>query len=309
MRNLRYFNLVKYLQMAKRSTTRLRNMSSFLTYWDKVVKQWFRNKPGKELKEQNLMIDAVNKIAKTPNNMALLQTTHMPEPYWGNPYDCSIVIANYNPGGGADRNRHTYWACRKCPESFINHVLLNGYYDVVKDFPIINNPNDHTTPHPCWWKEYGGRKWWLKVSAWLKQFEGCIPEFVSNSSQKPFVIEFYGWHSPYWPSGACSTLYKNKSIKPIIENCFIRPLVDAIHNSTCKCGICVGKQFYDLFISMGLTPIPHTGLKKKSINIFLFNICGSNVFTVWGPGRNRFPRLTCSTFSAFVSSISNQQNQ
>ncbi|MBR1801277.1 MAG: hypothetical protein IJ767_07305 [Bacteroidaceae bacterium] len=81
------------------------NIDSFLNYWDDVIRRWFDEHIGEG--EQTFL----------DKKLLNLNCMHMPEPYWGNPHNCSIVIANYNPGGGADRNRHTYRECAWCPES------------------------------------------------------------------------------------------------------------------------------------------------------------------------------------------------
>ena len=91
----------------------------------------------------------------------------MPEPYWGNPEECSIVIANYNPGGGADRNRHAYFNCADWEHTFINEVKKSKYSDVASGFPIIDEP-DLNESIPAWWEDYGGGKWWCDKRDWLE---------------------------------------------------------------------------------------------------------------------------------------------
>ena len=156
----------------------LRNMNWFIDYWDDVICQWFS---GNIESKQQLFLNETS---------LKLNPEHMPEPYWGDPENCSIVIANYNPGGGADRNRHTWRECAYCPESFINQVKQNGYSNVVRGFPIIDNPNaiyDPLNNGVCWWQEYGGRGWWLKKMKWLD--ENILKLYPQdNLKKKPFAI-------------------------------------------------------------------------------------------------------------------------
>ncbi len=266
------------------------NIKEYLSYWDNVVCDWFC---GRIDKEQRLFIDDIS---------LKLNILHMPEPYWGNPEICSIVIANYNPGGGADRNRHTFHDCANCPESFINQVKNYGYSNVVKPFPIIDEPTEtFDKEHPCWWKEYGGRKWWLNKMKWIDEVLSDI-----KHDKKPFAIEFCGWHSEAWPPQACAKVYQKDDLKKYVNEYFIEPLAGAIHNSGLKVGICVGKQFYDLFKQLS-QEIPFPAFKdiqeSKRYYIHVFNIKDARIIVVWGKGRNRYPSLDDKDLSAIQNYI------
>ena len=275
----------------------LRNMNWFIDYWDDVICQWFS---GNIESKQQLFLNETS---------LKLNPEHMPEPYWGDPENCSIVIANYNPGGGADRNRHTWRECAYCPESFINQVKQNGYSNVVRGFPIIDNPNaiyDPLNNGVCWWQEYGGRGWWLKKMKWLD--ENILKLYPQdNLKKKPFAIEFCAWHSVNWPSNACQSLYhKNKRVGPFINRLFIKALVDAVHNSETKLGVCVGSQFYHLFDAMLKCSIcvQHVSSQKTTnskINLHLFRIDGANILVLWGKGRNRYPNGMQKEISTFFN--------
>lgn len=270
------------------------NIKEYLSYWDNVVCDWFC---GRIDKEQRLFIDDIS---------LKLNILHMPEPYWGNPEICSIVIANYNPGGGADRNRHTFHDCANCPESFINQVKNYGYSNVVKPFPIIDEPTEtFDKEHPCWWKEYGGRKWWLNKMKWINKVLGD-----KKTDKKPFAIELCGWHSEAWPSNACIKAHKDN--ESFIKDYFIEPFTEAIQQSDLKVGICVGKQFYDLLMQMSAqdkmslgTPFPPYKFiqENKQYDIRLFNINNAQIIVIWGKGRNRYPSIDDKDLSAIQEFI------
>ena len=85
--------------------------TSFIDYWDEVVRQWLDHNSKDELfteyaEEQHTVINAINENCKN-SDIYKLNTMHMPEPYWGNPLNCSIVLLDYNPAGGPDPNCHT----------------------------------------------------------------------------------------------------------------------------------------------------------------------------------------------------------
>ena len=275
------------------------NMDWFLNYWDDVIRRWFDEEV--ESKQQLFL-----------NEQWLnLNSRHMPEPYWGDPENCSIVIANYNPGGGADRDRHTYRDCAYCHDSFINEVKKNGYQNIAKYFPIIDKPTNSYNPLKegiCWMKEYGGRKWWLSKNAWLNDnIIGALPNDKKPNHDKPFAIEFCGWHSVSWPPNACITLYKKNGFSPYVHQYFIKPLVEAVHNSDTRLGVCVGAQFFHLFEEMAkcgtscIQRIDTTNpLNKNKLNIHLFRINGENILVLWGQRRNRYPKGISATLSAFL---------
>ena len=276
-------------------------VKNYLDYWDRVINQWFMG----SIEEKQKCFLSQEWLNLTP--------MHMPEPYWGDPENCSIVIANYNPGGGADRNRHTFRDCHCCPESFINQVQRKGCYsEVAKSFPIIDDPENKSTGiQPCWWREYGGRKWWLNKLPWIKTayakimnvpFEENAENPFAPLDKKPFAIEFCGWHSTKWPPHSLKKFYfetkcRNNSptsLSPIIDKYFIEPLVYSIKNSTCNCGICVGSQFHELFQEMekqnkGVHLIKDN--KYANCNCVYYDVYGEHVIVIWGTGRNRYPNL------------------
>ena len=267
------------------------SMTWFTKYWDDVIDNWFSTQIEPN---QQLFLNE-----KSLN----LNPKHMPEPYWGDPENCSIVIANYNPGGGADRNRHTYKDCENCPSSFINEVKKKKrYYEVVKDFPIIDDSKGDYNPLAngiCWWKEFGGRKWWLQKMKRLQEYTNLQPENrVDIYKKKPFAIEFCAWHSVQWPTKSCEKIYKNNTnLASVIDRYFVKALVDAVHNSDTRLGICVGSQFYSLFDYMSqnnqfVKYVSSTqNASNPNINIHLFKIDGENIIVLWGKGRNRYPKI------------------
>ena len=273
-------------------------MDCFLNYWDDVIRQWF-DEHIEESQQTFLNQKSLN-----------LNSMHMPEPYWGNPHSCSIVIANYNPGGGADRNRHTYRECAWCPESFINQVKMLGYSKVAIDFPIIDDA-ENKDKTSCWWKEYEGRKWWLNKMKWLDEIGKEIPNY-KESTKKPFAIEFCGWHSTKWPANACRSLYDDKDISHVVDKYFVRPLVDAVKNSETRLGLCIGSQFYYLFEKLCScdTSVQRINIfpldKNAPHNIQLFTIHGQNIIVIWGKGRNRYPKGVNSDFRKIIQYLSNK---
>lgn len=130
------------------------------------------------------------------------------------------------------------------------------------------------------------KKGWLEAN--------IFPAFDKENKLKelkPFAIEFCAWHSELWHGEGCEKIYNNAKLKPIIEECFINVLVDAVLHSKAKLGICIGKQFFKLFEAMGEDRAIRRDENPPEYNLHLFELVGARILCVWGKGRNRFPKI------------------
>ena len=97
----------------------------FINYWNDVVNIWLKGGKGKCINAMRPLGKGKECYYKDNDLRAFIEDEqcywfdekilnphlcpiHLPEPYWGNPEYCSIVIVNYNPGGGTDMSSHTY---------------------------------------------------------------------------------------------------------------------------------------------------------------------------------------------------------
>lgn len=229
----------------------------FVEYWDQVIRIWLEkdsNYYGESVSEKKPYKYLYNKAINIEKDQLpwfknhiisnYLHPIHMPEPYWGNPGNCSIVIVNFNPAGGGDMNPHTYLGCLNCQKcnsnddinTIINYVKKNDYSSLALSFPIW----DDVLPKPMQWLEsYSGRSWWLKKKQWVNHL------IEGKSEKKPFVMELCGWHSLNWPKIE-EVISKDKDLVDTIIKHSITPMINAIKNSDMKLGVCIGKQFNDL---------------------------------------------------------------
>lgn len=236
----------------------------FINYWDEVVRQWLENnadysKFEKEVEEQSLIIEAINnKFRDQPEYR--LNTIHMPEPYWGDPRDCSIVLLDYNPAGGPRVNRHTTISCKSCAGcdslskidkevipsmTFIKYVEekrikgKKGYSSIALTGPVFEAKKGLE----WFWDAdngYEGYDWWQQKCGWLDH----LVEVISGKKDEkklPFAMELCGWHSQKWnndmswiDNGQCRTIINNRSILPLFA---------ALRISTCKMAVCIGAEF------------------------------------------------------------------
>lgn len=254
---------------------------NFIEYWDKVIDIWLgknqggisvhadrksdASTPGKYpfYKDTRLYVDI--EIGQYPffyneKLRDLLCPAHMPEPYWGNPCECSIVIINYNPGGGTDMNPHTYKFTNGAPHptsfppnTLIEFVNRNCYSQLALDFPLWNSDA------PNWIRSYGGYGWWQQKKKWIGHLvkdsvNTDINTDINTEEVRPFAIELCGWHSKKWSQDVFKNI--DPELQCSIKKHFILPLLKAIENSKTNIAVCIGAQFslenLRLFINDGI---------------------------------------------------------
>ena len=247
----------------------------FIGYWDKVIRQWLENdnnwkemtagesEEAKAAKEQHQVIEAINGTYEDPKYQ--INTIHMPEPYWGNPKECSIVLMNYNPAGGPRVNRHTTISCKDCkgckpltsedkkiinPTTFIKYVNKNvnkkGYSHFAADeSPVFKTKEELGADMKWFWDEdngYEGYGWWQQKCGWLNHLVEIICD-KKHEKRWPFAMELCGWHSKEWKTD----LKWVEKCRPIIKERTILPQLKAMDNSLwdspIKIAVCIGAGF------------------------------------------------------------------
>ena len=237
----------------------------FIDYWDEVVRQWLENdadysKFKDQAKEQSQIIKAINDMFGVKPEYRL-NTIHMPEPYWGDPTDCSIVLLDYNPAGGPRVNRHTTISCKSCTGceslsdkdkdvipsmTFIKYVDEKikegeqGYSSIALTGPVFKAKKGLD----WFWDEdngYEGYGWWQQKCGWLDHLVEVTCGKEGNEEKLPFAMELCGWHSQKWnndmswiDNGQCRTIINNRSILPLFA---------AMRDSSCKMAVCIGAEF------------------------------------------------------------------
>ena len=254
----------------------------FIDYWNNVIDLWLKGgddgipedalrgkeecyyKDGKDA-PLNVRIEKEQSYwYKEESLRKLLCPIHMPEPYWGDPENCSIVIVNYNPAGGTDMNPHTYRGEGKPypKNTMIEYVNRKRYSSLAKDFPILKAKEILEKDERWWLRSYGGREWWRGKIAWMRHLIIDSPDTTIIEEEwpavdkkkdkyewpthvlRPFSIELCGWHSTGWPDNTKELLCDK--LKESVQERFVKPLLNAIENSTSQMAICIGAQFRTL---------------------------------------------------------------
>ena len=202
-------------------------MNEFLKYWDEVFAYWVEHG---EVPASESYWD-FEKIGLYPELM--------PEPYIGNPADCSVVILNYNPGA-SDYDLRTPEGIEKYRKDTVHHSRLDdpeamchhyarNYRERVFAGYYLGRDVDPLYDTAC--LSDAGKKWWSKRLDWFR-------ELVPESEKLPFALELCGWHSYSWGG----IKYKKDLLRSLKER--LAPVIDgAIRASDLGIGLCVGAQW------------------------------------------------------------------
>lgn len=192
-------------------------LKDFIEHNDKLVKEWMNNPLG--YCENDVYFRQGCKLSMYG----------MPEPYLGDPFHCSAVIVNINPG--RVMKKHNCWCTKEESSNFINKYLMSGqsYKDYALKFPYLTLPEGER-----------GTNWWESRNNWIKNF-------YSQEDLRPFAIELCPWHSDKWKGMKCD----NEELKAYIDQYIIKPAGEAIKNSELPFGLGVGKPIINALEELG----------------------------------------------------------
>lgn len=201
------------------------NGKEYLRYWDDVIRQWAGT--GLVPDSERCWFDA-----GLPLHASL-----MPEPYWGDPDNCSVVLLNYNPGGpdGApspDDNCHID-NVRNGETTRMSGAMASCYSALATSFPWLDTGkrNDFTTfpTHDA------TRRWMRRRADWVAR--------IAGNDRRPFLLDLCGWHSKNWRLREYTPgimEYVKTHVMPVLRS--------SILGSDLGVGLCVGKQFSDVVL-------------------------------------------------------------
>lgn len=247
-------------------------LQRYIDAWNGLIAKWMNN--------QNVLTPL--KVSKK------LDINFMPEPYNGNPFDCSIVMINLNPGQG---HCSLCWKNQNTPNTYVNDADINKYNGFALPFPFLTTPP--STPSSDWWigkNRKGGRWAYLKK---LLSWKGVQP---NNPYKNPLAIELCALHSDSIAGiNFGKYLTALRSVNPDLDPTQI--IENAIKNSDAKFGFAVGKPIYEALKSIGYTDIQipnHNNVKnaKGNPNARQFAMVernGAKVLCTWTSGGNSCP--------------------
>jgi hypothetical protein len=231
----------------------------FYSEWNQIIKDWYTTK---------------NALASLMDKGHSLSLDHVPEPYYGDMDNCSIVIINLNPGTGLCEQ---CWQNQNKPAMMVNEIKEDGYSSFAQSFPMLQKKG----PKPS-------VNWWKIRKAWIDRILNA--EQVNNDKM-PFAIELVPLHSKSF-----KVANTDSYVKMMAKNHPNLDVIDAIEyaigKSDAKMGIAVGRPIYDVLTNNGFDTIrapfsPDPGIKRS------YAVIGRNghpeILCTWSSGSNSAP--------------------
>lgn len=254
------------------------NLSQYINSWDKTIASLFVNPL----------------ITNFPMNLGIkIQNDFIPEPFMGDPNNCSLVIVNLNPGAGVC---HSCFKQQNIVGTLVNKVKSLGYSNAVKDFPYLR---DGETVGLTDWNDSPGRKWWKSKERWIKHIIKMFePSYNTQEpipqNLYPFAMEMFAWHTEKWPTQLNKGMVSCGAHGPVVKSDVIEPLHEAIKKSKYKFAFCVGKPIgniigsFPLFSKKNKEPIQPIKEAQRFYDIY-HDGEGCYILNTWAQGGNTYP--------------------
>lgn len=253
---------------------RLKTIQDFIDYWAWIFKYWLTMRKIPSCDPFSRYIYALG------NKQGLLDEL-TPNPYVGNPFKCSAVILNYNPGASQKRLNNLaedpqHYNQRFDSDKICGHMAHN-HWQVMQSGEYFDFGNQKYPEHRA--GQDDGPKWWKGRKEW-------IDELIPNTNLNPFGLEICGWHSNSW--GGVSY---NKDLLQSLKNRLAGVIEESINRSALGIGICVGSQYgvilpafgyndvsNEVLVSIALTPKDEE--KYREYRVFR-NQNGTYIINTW----------------------------
>lgn len=255
-------------------------MEEFIRYWDKVIQDWFCDKIDTEQQHYG---DLVN-----PN--------YLPEPYMGNPRQCSFVIVNYNAGGGDNRDPMICKDCVDCSKntvSLISYVKNRSYNEVMTPFPFLLTKDELAKRGLKGIENYSGSKWWQAKKDWINHIAKVANVPTIDDGLMPFAIELCAWHSKSWSN---TEILIKEPLKAVVEKRVIDIIIKATKQSKAHFAYFIGKKHITVLEDFGFHHIGGDSKEAKDkkggnryFAIYQHEASNTKAIVTWTIGSNTHP--------------------
>jgi hypothetical protein len=251
---------------------------NFINYWDNEIRTW-HSLGGKITPNESFW----NNVVPKSNLLDIL----MPEPYWGNPENCSVVMLNYNPGGSKLVSPNDPCHFNQCNNPLtMAGAMWQQYSDIALTFPWLDS---YYTGICANTQHLGTAIWMRRHAAWA--YRVCNITTPLETQPRPFFFDLCGWHTHNW-KGDISKLPANviSQLGNIISA--------AISHSSKNLGLCVGFDFTSILPQLGYQdvtlqctrkntwqPIPGNNRNYKAYR----HPNGTRIICTWAQGSNQCP--------------------
>ena len=236
--------------------------SAYYAEWDIIIQDWMASPSS---------------ISPLFCNRKKLSVDYLPEPYYGDMDDCSIVMINLNPGTGLPSQQ---WSNQNHVGTEVYEAKDKGYGAYARPFHYLDDPYPY--------QGVVAASWWTSRKAWMDRILGNLPCVSEKSKKKrPFAIELCPFHSPKFgisnPNGYVSQFGAHNPKIDVIEAIYY-----AIRHSDSKLGLAVGRPIYEALVASGFLCISSTTVGKTRQYKLVENQ-GVRILCTWAQGSNKAP--------------------
>lgn len=215
------------------------DIQSFFEHCDDLLNRWSIEDKSLEAEDSFLAIQKEGKGLLTKEYFGT-----MPEPFWGNPDCCSVVMINLNP---AYKEGHESLFSREKTKK----LIPNGYSSFAKGFPILDE--DSFNPE--------GKVWWEGRKKYLDRLVDAYPgKKHPDEKRLPFAIEICPWQTATWQETKIN-IARNKSLNSYIQRHVLDPAAYAVKNSQADFAVGIGLPIIDALLDYGFTIVKSWGPK------------------------------------------------
>lgn len=250
----------------------------FSTYWDNLIDGWMKN--------PSILSPLI------PQGSAL-STNHLPEPYYGDMDNCSIVIVNMNPGAGLCGQ---CWHRQNDVGTEVHEAKTKKYSGYAQPFHYLDRVYPYVGGE--------GARWWNSRKDWIKR---VLDDRNVHTDLRPFAIELCPLHSPRFDIKDPAQYVKDLKVQGAdIVAC----MEYAIRHSEAQLGLAVGKKIHDVMTDPGIgfksvhcwSPTVGTSNKTRRREYDLIEKGDVKILCTWAPGSNHAPSVSFSKEEAIILS-------
>ncbi len=201
------------------------SIQKFVDHYDKLVADWLSDRTG-TLKSQKYFTSLYEKNKnKDKDNNDIFLSNGIPEPYFGNPNECTALVININPGEVIGANDYDK---RGTKGNIINEK--GKYSDMAKGFPYLTMEETKENTRAL--------DFWKRRKEWIDNFTG---EKVNL-----FALELCPWHSSHWYAPKWT-----RELKDEVNELVLQPACEIIKSRGLKYGFIIGKAVCETIRKIG----------------------------------------------------------
>ncbi|MDD3049970.1 MAG: hypothetical protein PHR06_02380 [Candidatus Cloacimonetes bacterium] len=223
-------------------------IKEYINHWNDFMVKWIED-PEEVFKNDLLSIKHSGQIDTQ------LKCNYLPQPYLGDPSNCSAVTLNLNPGKLIESRMH--------PNGYFIKELKNSkdYFEYAKDFPQLKKNST----------------FWKNQINWINR----LVEHENGEKNLPFAIEICHWHSIRWKN-----FKLDNELLDYFEKMVFGVIVNVIETSRLKTVLSIGSQYAKLYEKLGfkrLLEISHKNCSEFSLDYPLnkINKPSNRTYSLW----------------------------